>query len=297
MPLFGLYEMCQTSNSFGKRYSEERFVWDCELVMDILTSRSVLSEDSVQRLILKQRLFLPLGKIDEEMINFTYAQASFDVLSGRVPVNMETSIQLAGLMLQIDLGDYKDSELISLDEVLSEQSMFQMSYREWTTTLRAEHRKSTGCTKQSCKQAYIHLVSTSNLFTCQHFAVHLLDIKGTSRLNLPKNLWLSISYQGFFLISNDTATVHLQFPYTEVMSWGVATDRFVLVTLYYSDQVEIHLGTKLGPVIQSLAEDYANLIAGRGLSSPTLPAKWLRREGIARTFLTIFPRLSKAIFK
>ena len=272
-------------------------MWDCELIMDILTNRSSLAEDSTQRLILKRRLCTPVTENDPDLTNFTYAQASFDILAGRLPVDRHTSTQLAGLMLQIDLGDYKESELISLEEVLSESAMFMLSYREWNQALKREHMRLIGQSKPSCKFAYIQLVSRSHLFTCEHFPVSLLEVKGTSRLNLPKVLWLSINFQGFYLISRDFETTYHVFGYSEVISWGVASDRFVLVTLFYSDQIEIHLETRLGPVIQSLSEDYANLISGRGSSSPTLPAKWLRREGLARIFVTAFPRLSKALFK
>ena len=272
-------------------------MWDCELIMDVLTNRNSLPEDSTQRLILKRRLCTPITESDPDLANFTYAQASFDILAGRLAVDRGVSTQLAGLMLQIDLGDFKESELISLEEVLSESAMFMLSYREWSQALRTEHRKLLGMPKNTCKFAYIQLVSRSNLFASEHFPVNLLEIKGTARLSLPKALWLSINFQGFFLISRDFETTYHVFSYQDVISWGVASDRFVLVTLFFSDQIEIHLETKLGPVLQSISEDYANLISGRGSSSPTLPAKWLRREGLARTFVTPFPRLSKALFK
>lgn len=273
MVYFGLYEFVQ-----GEGYFEERYIEEQELIMDIITEG-----EGSNKIVLQYRVYPQLFSSEPETVSFYYLQLAFDVVAGKIPINVDKAIQLAGLMLQVDRGNFTDAaslEAIQLEDYIP-LNLYKLPGINWRKLVFKSYKHLVGIEVREAKQQYIEALQANLFFATTSFSVQFMKVTGGHRLVLPSELILGVSSRGVDVHTASMSKHIMHFEYNRIVSWGVSKNLLMLSALHDHCQISIYLSTNQARLIHSLADAYALVSVSRSLKQIS-ESSCTRKEGLSR---------------
>jgi hypothetical protein len=248
----------------------------------------ILNNGSGNKIVLQYRAFPPYFPSEPETVAFYYLHLSFDVITGKIPVTVAQAQNLAGLMLQIDRGDFTDEASfysINLEDYVPHNLLYKLTYEDWMKSISRSYKGLVGILHREAKQSFIENLQDSPFFAVSSFQVQFMKVTGGVSLVLPTELLMSISARGVDLHTTSMTRRIMFFPYSLVVSWGVSRNILKLTAVYDHCQVSIYLSTVQARLIHLLSEAYALLSVNRPLKQVN-ESSCTRLEGLNRTQAT-----------
>lgn len=163
---YGLYEI------YDENVFEERYIEDNELVMDLI---SKYQDSEHFKIILKMRIFyLPLIK-DATSASFMYVQTAFDVITNRIPVDVNTAISLGAIKLLIDHGRDPPQSDIDLYLYIPSSLYYQFPITEWIDKLLHKHSIYSEHTRSKAQRLYVEQLKSHSLLGCSFFYITVIS--------------------------------------------------------------------------------------------------------------------------
>lgn len=183
VPFYSLYEVCSKDNLI-----EERFVEDNDRIVDILAIWNREEEDFKKaglkiefRLYLKILIYYDYPEDDYDSITMLYVQNSYDVLLGKLDLEVSEAIELASYQLYVNYLNDKELASKFLEKSVSDYvptnllSKQQPSY--WISEILNSYNQIKKITKQAAKANYLKILMNNPLYLCHQFNCSVNSLK------------------------------------------------------------------------------------------------------------------------
>jgi hypothetical protein len=170
VPKFGYYGFYEI---YDENVFEERYIEDNELVMDLISNYS----DSLHfKIVLKLRIFhMPLIK-DPTTASFMYIQTAFDVITNRIPLDLNTAITLGAIKLLVDYGRDPPESDIDLYLYLPPSLYYQFPINEWLDKLLHKHSIFKELPRPKAQRLYVEQLKNHALLGSSFFYITVSSI-------------------------------------------------------------------------------------------------------------------------
>ncbi|CAG9318559.1 frmB [Blepharisma stoltei] len=290
---FGFYEYCEASEL------EERYIEDCELILDIISKWNENENPEAFKLVLKIRVWYTPGPKDIGSLCLLHIQSVFDVISCKIPVSLKIALLLGALKLHIDMGNSKQLDAFlyqRLFNYIPERLIHLLAKEDWIAKLLQKRMSFDKYSKIEAQRKYLEVLSSEPLYGSNMFYLISYDLNEEITM-LPYDVLLVINSNGAMIYTRDHREELLKFKYSEISSWGVSKDMFALIVAKGGAQTQYMFKTVLARVISSLMEAYVNKSLGRPIGQLPTQNTNLRKIGLQRELITKFPRLQAELFK
>lgn len=171
-------------------------------------------------------------------LTLLFYQARHDVLASRFPVNGSDVLELAGVQMQIDFGDYDESARAPgylerhniLDQYVPGQMLEQKLHTaaEWEREIFPHYAEHVGKSHEQALRTYLNLARKSKFYGARVFFPADYCV-GTDHMPAPAQLALTST--ALVLLDPESHTILVTYPYISIRSWGalVETDEFQVV--------------------------------------------------------------------
>lgn len=217
------------TNVDSNKYINERAEW--EIV------RKQWEKDC--KLVYKRTVFLKYKAIPKEhvqVLNYSYIQSVFNVKHGFYPCNKEVALELAGLQMQADFGDYnpklhvpgfiveKDKVANLIPEELLKADTTKRP-EEWEKEIFSEHSKLKGMSKEDAKVMYLQKVRNSKFYGANPWNVAYVSKDVWSNV-IPDIAYLIVNSFGIEIWKMGRNEQIAAFDYRDLKSWGYSRNKF-----------------------------------------------------------------------
>lgn len=236
------------------------------------TSRAAGLEDAEVeefKLVYRPTAVLPLrvehGLTQPEAVHLLYVQAVHHVVNSNYPCLTQTAVVLAGVQLQIQLGDQKpehyDHIKEALDRYIPEHLRDKRKNEEWAADIHAAHQMHKGKDSLALKKAYLEVVQQWPFYGSTFFRV-----KGVP----SQTSFFKQEYQGTVVVGINHFGIHMIHPralkfetwkFQDLVYWDCATpNTFVFQVITGSKQEPTRtytLKTEQAELINDMMHDWS----------------------------------------
>lgn len=213
---------------------------------------------------------------DEEALDLVYQQAVHDIISGRYPPGKASDpdvqgevIRVAAFQLQATHRDYDAKTCTDkwfqdrLHKVVPEsykdfnprKGRAQQEVNDWVQKIKDRYQRVLGLSQLEAKVMYLTTVQD-----WQYYGMHFFKVGQRCYPDQPPELDIGVNYNGVIVVHPENKTPLKSFPYTEIVQWGHAAEKFVLVTGNAIQQFKLILKTKQGEKMSNLIHSYIKFI-------------------------------------
>jgi len=202
---------------------------------------------------------------DMEAVHLTYLQAVSDVVTGRYPSTDKDVTVLAALQLQATFGDYNGSlhqsgwlapklkDFLPLAYIQKKGKNDSKLEKDYEANILGKWQKVKGFTIQEAKLNYLDYVQEWQFYGSTFWTVEQRQFK-----DYPSPLTLGINSEGVLLMHPDKRNVLEVYSFTDIVTWGHADEKFIVVVGNIVQQRKLIFKTTHGKAMNQLIHDYVN---------------------------------------
>jgi len=200
-----------------------------------------------------------------------YVQIKYDVIMGKMDLEVEDAIELGALQLMINYEQDNEVAYKFLDRNLSDYVPMDLYSREqpttWIKNIFDRYRDLPEHTKNEAKTKYLEYVSKNPLYMAHQYQVNFSEsFNNDNNESLPKELILGVRKDGLILCDKNRKEL-LFINYSHVASWGVNSSVFVVVVQKTEYELrKVYLESFNTKMLQLLVCCYTSLLTGQGIS-------------------------------
>ncbi len=195
----------------------------CDVVASIDALGRSMDSKLKYKFVYKKRIILTNEAVEASSeTNILFPQAREDMMGGKIPVNEDKSAQLAGLILQHDLGDWVANRHITTEVEryippnIVRRSM--LSAAEWDQKVMEEYKTLTGRSKPEVISAYMTELRALpdfglTVYSCKYQQCARKSLKLTTSLNL------GVGRRGIKILHPETGEILLDAPFSRLVDW------------------------------------------------------------------------------
>jgi len=249
--LFESFGSLERSMTGKEKIADTIFKWD--------KFAKQTNSDKKLKLVFKRRIYMsPLDKFSNETErDLVMYQAIHDVSSDRYPCTEEEAAQLSGYRAQIELGDtasYNPSDPVYQDNV--SKYMPKHFVKQSAPTLVAQaHEKLKGKTREECKDLYMKLILTWDLYGSTIF-----NVLQSYTSAMPSNLWLAVNHTGVHVLNRRSKTPLLSYPYKSIVNYSPSHKNIMIMTESLTRGTKYVFNTSEASQVAHLIKDYTDAI-------------------------------------
>eukprot|EP01111_Echinosteliopsis_oligospora_P018344 TRINITY_DN834_c0_g1_i1.p1 TRINITY_DN834_c0_g1~~TRINITY_DN834_c0_g1_i1.p1 ORF type:complete len:403 (+),score=115.41 TRINITY_DN834_c0_g1_i1:107-1315(+) len=201
-----------------------------------------------------------------EAVHLIYIQSVHHVIHSNYPSLVDTALVLAGVQIQIQLGDYKlehDTHILdAVDKYIPQHLIDTRKPEEWARDLIIQHRTHHGKDPVQLKRAYITVCQQWPFYGCTFF-----NVKGVP--SQTNHSFFKQEYQGPLVFGINHSGIHIIEPkemkyetwgYRELVYWDAMPSMFVFQVKTESKKDPLksfNFKTKQAGLINGMMSDWA----------------------------------------
>ena len=269
---YSIYEICEKKSG-----TEERFIDDGEKVCDILSvwnneieTMKKKGETCKFHLYLKLLIYYPFDKDDIDTLSVIYYQTTYDVISGKHPVDENKIIELAAYQLVVEFDDNDDIAEKKLNDNLNKyipvNKFNLMPAQDWKEKVFEQYKKVNDKNKNDCKWEYLQLLKDLPTYQMQQFNARINEKKsGMNEDEIPNECIIGLCPEGIRILDREHNEV-VFYRYETIMNWGISRNQLIICISTSMNEIKrAGFFTSQTKVIQALIEIYCNLLIGKTL--------------------------------
>ena len=269
---YSIYEICEKKSG-----TEERFIDDGEKVCDILSvwnneieAMKKKGETCKFHLYLKLLIYYPFDKDDIDTLSVIYYQTTYDVISGKHPVDENKIIELASYQLVVEFDDNDDIAEKKLNDNLNKyipvNKFNLMPAQDWKEKVFEQYKKVNDKNKNDCKWEYLQLLKDLPTYQMQQFNARINEKKsGMNEDEIPNECIIGLCPEGIRILDREHNEV-VFYRYETIMNWGISRNQLIICISTSMNEIKrAGFFTSQTKVIQALIEIYCNLLIGKTL--------------------------------
>ena len=269
---YSIYEICEKKSG-----TEERFIDDGEKVCDILSVWNNEIETMKKKgetckfyLYLKLLIYYPFDKDDIDTLSVIYYQTTYDVISGKHPVDENKIIELAAYQLVVEFDDNDDIAEKKLNDNLNKyipvNKFNLMPAQDWKEKVFEQYKKVNDKNKNDCKWEYLQLLKDLPTYQMQQFNARINEKKsGMNEDEIPNECIIGLCPEGIRILDREHNEV-VFYRYETIMNWGISRNQLIICISTSMNEIKrAGFFTSQTKVIQALIEIYCNLLIGKTL--------------------------------
>jgi hypothetical protein len=263
--IFSLYEV--------DRNSEERVLEDKLRILDVigqwdrLIKENKITHPEPFRLLFKIELVVKstdrVVLEDEELLKLLYTQAVNDIVNERYPADPKVMPSMAALLLQVSFGDYNASTHTNtwLEEKVPEifpRSVLQYysrkkeeSIKEAAQKVLSKYSKLKGVTPAEARLSFMDYAQEWALY-----GAYMVLAEQDFSKDYPNLIKLAVTCEGVFVVAPNNKDVLETWSWSEIITWGASSNRFVLHVGDIISQRKLYFRTIKGDSVMRLIQGY-----------------------------------------
>jgi len=219
-----------------------------------------------------------------EAVHLLYVQAVHHVVNSNYPCLTQTAVVLAGVQLQIQLGDQKpehyDHIREALDRYIPEHLRDKRKNEEWAAEIHTAHQMHKGKDSLALKKAYLEVVQQWPFYGSTFFRV-----KGVP----SQTSFFKQEYQGTVVVGINHFGIHMIHPralkfetwkFQDLVYWDCSTPTTFVFQVVTGSKQEPHrtytLKTTQAELINDLMHDWSEEWQAQNSKEKPRKASWLR---------------------
>jgi len=209
----------------------------------------------------KKRLFIgeytqPKSEVEFDLILY---QAMDDIRNDRFPISNEDTHEIVALHAQIELGDTRSMQgAINYNHVVEKYLPEYVHSGVDVEAVRQAHIKLSGKSSAVCKQQYMALVTSWELYGATVF-----DVTQQYTTSLPKNLWLAVNEHGIHIMKRRSKEPLITYQYKDIVNYSPSLKNLMIVTESLTQGPKYVFTTNQASQIAHLIKDYTHIIIQR----------------------------------
>lgn len=261
----------------------------CDVVASIDALGRSMDSKLKYRFVFKKRIILQGESVEASSeTNILFPQAREDIMAGKIPVTEDKACELAGLVLQHDLGDWGPNRHITTEvERYIPPNVVRRSMKsatDWDVKVMEEYKALQGRSKPDVISAFMNEVRSLpdfglTVYSCKYHQCTRKALKLTTSLNL------GVGRRGVKVLHPETGDVLLDAPFFRLTDWKLnATDNTVSISvaglpdegMEKKNIFDLVVQTAYADEICNLINDYAQALLERsqvGLASESHDSK------------------------
>jgi hypothetical protein len=263
IPYLGLYEVCDKKDT-----REERFIEGPERIADVLAQWDTEKKANKDikydfKMYLRLRVFPKLNEEDIDNVVFYYTHIVYEVVNGRYTATDVDIINLAAYQLQVDYGDY-DGKSKVLDTKLASylpcNKINDHPPNFWKEKIYPAWERKKGLERNQARYEYSQICRQFPLFlSYQYNARFTPRAEAITSVTYPETVLIAVSPDSLIIVDEKTKNVIVKYALEKIMTWGISTEFFVVVTGDQNYQEKAYFETNHARQIDYLLQCYAKM--------------------------------------
>lgn len=236
---------------------QERVLDDEDNLYDVIAYWERIGGDI--KALYKIRLYFDINEEDTAAVELAYLQAVYEVIDQRYPCSQGDAIFLAALEAQEKHGDFVQNQdvLGTLGGYIPPKYFQEGTQEEMKRAIYQHYSSFQGYGKLQCMINYLNYVKQWKYYGSQYYYADPVQLKVMGK-SFPKKVILGINAKGILVIDPPSLELIVEYPYSEVVTWGFSVANFVFVVGNLVRATKLFFKTSDGQEMNSLIHAYVH---------------------------------------